>query len=83
MNLVGKQMVDFPNRETGEQVTGVKLHFTCPDNRVAGLAANTQFLRVDHACYQKAVDMPLGEFTIIYGPRGSVVDLVSAAAASK
>ena len=77
MQLVGKQMVDFVNQQTGEQVKGIKLHFTCPDDRVSGLAASTQFIRSSHACYDKAVNIALGEFTIIYGQKGSVVDLIS------
>lgn len=74
--LVGKQMVDFPDKETGEQVKGIKLHFTCADDRVSGEAAMTQFVRADNACYEKAVGLALGEFNFVYGPRGRVMDVV-------
>lgn len=74
MNLVGKQMVDFTN-DKGEKIKGVKLHFTCPDDRVSGLAATTQFFRADHVLYEQAVTMPLGEFAFDYGPRGRVVGI--------
>lgn len=74
MNLVGKQIIDFVN-DKKEPVKGVKLHFTCPDDRVSGLAAMTQFFNVNHALYEQAVTMPLGEFVFDYGPRGRVVGI--------
>lgn len=77
MNLVGKQIVSFTDRSTGELIEGVKLHFNCADNGVVGLAAMTQFIRKDHPCYQKAVELPLGEFNIIYGRRNSVQDIIA------
>lgn len=84
MNLVGKQMVDFKN-DMGEQVKGIKLHFICPDDRVFGQAAMTQFFNAGHALYDLAATMPLGEFDFAYGPRGRVVDirLVEAPASEK
>lgn len=75
--LVGKQLVNFPDRETGEQVKGVKLHFTHQDERVSGLAADTLFVRESNPCYGKALDLKIGPFDLVYGPRGRVLDIVS------
>lgn len=77
MELVGKQNVNFTNQQTGEVIEGVKLHFISPENNVTGLAAMTQFIRKDHPAYEKALDLPLGNFNIIYGRRGSVQDIIA------
>lgn len=76
MELVGKQMVSFPDRSTGELIEGIKLHYTGVENGVVGLAALTQFIRKDHPCYNKACNLPLGNFNIIYGRRNSVQDII-------
>lgn len=76
MQLIGKQCVSFTDRTTGELIEGVKLHFNCPDNGVVGLAAMTQFIRKEHPCYQKAMDLSLGDFNIIYGRRNSIQDII-------
>ena len=76
MELVGKQNVKFVDRESGELIEGVKLHFTGADNNVSGLAAMTQFIRKDHPCYDKALACPFGKFTIIYGRRNTVQDIL-------
>ena len=77
MNLVGRQFINFTNKETGEVIKGVKLHFTGSDDRVIGQASLTQFIREGHACYQKALDCPFGEFTIIYGRNNTIQDIIS------
>lgn len=77
MNLVGRQILSFPDNKTGEIVNGVKLHFTGAENRVIGQAALTQFIRDTHPCYQKALDCPFGEFNIIYGRNNSVQDIIA------
>lgn len=76
MELVGKQMVSFTNRDTGELVEGIKLHCTGVENGVVGLAAITQFIKKDHPCYEKACTLPLGKINIIYGRRNSVQDIL-------
>lgn len=68
--LVGKQIVDFTNKETGEIVQGVKLHYLCLDERVTGQSAETKFIRKDNSLYSKALDLPLGEFRFEYNDRG-------------
>lgn len=72
--LVGKQMVNFKNAD-GQVVEGVKLHFLCDDDRVNGRMAATQFIGVNHAMYDKAVAMPLGEFDFTYGMKGKIVNI--------
>ena len=76
MELVGKQMVSFTDRSTGELIEGIKLHYTGVENGVVGLAALTQFIRKDHPCYDKACNLKLGNFNIIYGRRNSVQDIL-------
>lgn len=76
MNLVGKQNVQFVNRETGEEIKGVKLHYTAPDDNVSGMAALTQFINYNNALYNKAMNLSFGDFMIVYGRKGSVVDLI-------
>lgn len=76
MELVGKQMVSFTDRSTGELIEGIKLHYTGVENGVSGLAALTQFIRKDHPCYDKAIQLSFGEFDIIYGRRNSVQNII-------
>lgn len=73
--LVGKQIVSFKN-DKGELIEGVKLHFLCQDDRVSGKCANTQFINATSALYQKAVDMPFGDFNFMYGPKGRILDII-------
>lgn len=77
MNLVGKQIVTpFTNRETGEVIEGIKLHYTAPEDRVSGQAALTKFINKNSPLYEKALALEFGEFTIVYGRRDSVIDLL-------
>lgn len=77
MKLVGKQIVNpFTNRETGELIEGIKLHYTAPEDRVAGEAALTKFINKNSPLYEKALALELGEFTIVFGRKDSVIDLL-------
>lgn len=75
MQLVGKQRISFTDQQ-GNLIEGIKLHFTGVDNRVSGLAAMTQFIRVDHPCYSEAANLMVGEFDIIYGRNNSIQRIV-------
>lgn len=74
--LVGKQLVDF--NKNGEQVKGIKLHFT-DDYRsdIKGKECLTQFFRDTHACYDKAYNLPLGPFKMVYGYGGRIEDIIA------
>lgn len=76
-NLIGKQILDFTGND-GKQVQGVKLHYT-DDTRtdVEGLAASTLFIRKEHNCYGKALNLPLGEMKIEFGFGGRIIDISS------
>lgn len=74
--LVGKQMVDFPDKQTGEQIQGIKLHYLTYDDHVSGRAAVTQFIRINNPCYSRALGLALGEFMFVFGPKGRVMDVV-------
>lgn len=75
-DLVGKQMVDFPDQKTGEVIQGIKLHFLAYDDHVSGKAAMTQFIRSNNPCYPRAINLSLGDFTIVYGPKGRIMDVL-------
>lgn len=76
MVLVGKQMVDFTNRD-GERVQGIKLHLNAPDQKVQGMACVNHFIKTDSSLYNTACDLPLGDVLIEYGYKGSIQGLVS------
>lgn len=77
MVLVGKQIVHpFPNRETGEIIEGIKLHYTAPDEKVIGNAAFTKFINKTSPLYEKAINLELGDFIILFGRKDSVIDLL-------
>lgn len=76
MKYVGRQMVDFKNRD-GEQIQGIKLHLVGLDNRVEGEACITQFVNITSPLYNTAVTLPFGEVLIEYGPRGAIQNICS------
>lgn len=73
--LVGKQMVDFPDKVTGELIQGIKLHCLGFDDHVSGKAAMTMFIRINNPCYPRALELALGEITVVYGPKGRIMDV--------
>lgn len=74
MELVGKQYIDFVDKE-GKRIQGVKLHLVVSDPKVEGRAAIAQFINYNSDLYSKAVNIPLGKIVIEYGYRGSIVDI--------
>lgn len=77
MKYVGRQMVDFTNNN-GDKVQGIKMHLVGLDDRVEGECCFTQFINFTNPLYQKVVSMPFGEVNIVYGPRGTVQNIVVA-----
>lgn len=76
MKYVGRQMVDFVDRD-GNRIQGIKLHLVGLDNRVEGEACITQFINASSPLYNNAVTLPFGDVFIEYGPRGSVQSISS------
>lgn len=74
--LVGKQMVDFKDKNSGELIQGIKLHFLGYDDHVSGRVCMVQFVKTVNPCYPKAVGLALGDFTIVYGPKNRVMDIL-------
>lgn len=75
MNLVGKQLIDFT--KNGEHVKGIKLHFTDDTvSNVKGAACLTQYISEKSDCYEKAYNVPLGPFKILYGYGGRIDDII-------
>ncbi len=57
VKVVGKQILDFTNRETGEAVQGVNLFIVTPDETVIGMKAIKQFIGVSSPAYHQAAGL--------------------------
>ncbi|MBE6112847.1 MAG: hypothetical protein E7195_07545 [Peptococcaceae bacterium] len=54
VKVVGKQVVDFVNKETGEMIKGISLFVLVEDERVIGYKATKQFIGVNSPAYDSA-----------------------------
>lgn len=73
MELIGKKVVNFTNRSTGESVFGVKLFFTYPDDCVKGVACDAKFFNGDSSMHYRASKLIVGsKFSFEYTPTGKV-----------
>lgn len=71
--IVGKQMVDYVSKKTGQPVTGVTLHLTGLSNRVEGLECETVFISSKSPMYAQCMEYPLeSEVSLSYNRYGSV-----------
>lgn len=57
LQVVGKQVVDFVNKETGEKIQGVNLFVLTPDENVEGLKAHKQFIGTQSLAYAQAYNL--------------------------
>ena len=55
--VVGKQVLDFVNKETGEKIVGVNLFINRPDENVDGLQAVKQFIGTTSSAYAQALEL--------------------------
>lgn len=77
MKLLGRQILDFTDRQTGEVIAGIKLHFCYKDDNVLGEAVDAKFFRKDSPFYELAFKLPIGcDFKFDYTPKGKVCDLI-------
>lgn len=53
--VVGKQVLDFVNKETGEKIVGVNLFINRPDENVDGLKSVKQFIAPSSSAYSQAL----------------------------
>lgn len=53
--VVGKQIVDFVNKETGEKIKGISLFVIRPDENVQGQKAVKVFINPDQNAYNDAL----------------------------
>lgn len=75
VTVLGIQGVDFPSRDTGEQVKGVKLHVKYKDSYVTGEAASNIFVR-DNLGISCLSDIKPGMLIEVdYNSRGRVCDI--------
>lgn len=57
VKIVGKQVVDFVNKDTGEKIQGVNLFLLAPDENVEGLKAHKQFIGTQSLAYAQAYNL--------------------------
>ena len=55
VQVVGKQVLDFVNKETGEKIVGVNLFINRSDENVDGLKAVKQFIGTTSSAYSQAL----------------------------
>ena len=68
VQVVGKQVLDFVNKETGEKIVGVNLFINRPDENVDGLKSIKQFIGVNSTAYEQALalDFSRGSLDCIF-----------------
>jgi len=78
MTIVGKEIVDYPNK-SGNQVRGVRLYYTsAPDkDGVEGLRAGEEYISDRYSPYALALAISVGdEVDFYYNQRGYLDTLV-------
>ena len=61
VTVLGKQLIDFANKETGEVISGVKVFFGAPDDGVEGLVCDKQWFDAKHRLYRTAKALNVGQ----------------------
>lgn len=61
ITVVGKQIVDFANKETGERIKGINLFIIRPDDNVQGLKALKQFINPESLAYNDALVLDVSD----------------------
>lgn len=59
VKVVGKQLLDFVNEETGEKIQGVNLFILTSDENVDGMKAIKQFIGTQSLAYAQALQLNL------------------------
>ena len=59
VRIVGRQLLDFPNRETGEKIQGLNLFVLVLDENVVGMKAVKQFIPLTSPVYSKLLQLDL------------------------
>lgn len=59
VKVVGKQVLDFVNEDTGEKIQGVNLFLLTPDENVEGYKAIKQFIGTSSVAYAQALQLNL------------------------
>lgn len=75
-HVVGiRKGMSFNTKEGGE-MSGLKLHLTCPDDRVEGMATDSFFISSKSACYQAALSLHPEDDIDIYFNRYGKIDAI-------
>ncbi len=61
VKVVGKQVLDFVNQETGEKIQGVNLFILTSDENVIGLKAVKQFIGTSSPVYGQALTLDFSQ----------------------
>ena len=70
VTILGKQPVNFANKETGEVISGVKIYFGAPDRGVQGVVADKQWFDDKHPLYDTACGLSVdADYDFIYENR--------------
>lgn len=75
VELVGRQSLNFKDSQSGRPIIGVKLFFTCKDQYVNGLRADSIFIREESMLHPKAETIPFGPIELEYGFKGRLADI--------
>lgn len=59
VKIVGKQILDFVNEDTGEKIQGVNLFLLTSDKNVEGMKAIKQFVASNSVAYAQAYNLNL------------------------
>lgn len=89
VKLIGLQDVNFTNKESGEVIDGVKIHFTSVDENVRGHKAESKFIKRDVfdnfnigfdklvTCIEKTIDVEFGRRDKVVGIKLWLIYLTS------
>lgn len=75
-HVVGiRKNMSFSTKDGGE-MSGLKLHLLCPDDRVEGMCTDSFFISSKSSCYQSAVSLVPDDDVDIYFNRYGKIDSI-------
>lgn len=77
-HVVGiRKNMSFPAKD-GSEMSGLKLHLICSDDRVEGMAADSFFVSSKASCYQTAASLkPDDDIDILFNRYGKIDSIVN------
>ncbi len=75
--VVGRQITNFTDKQTGELIQGVKLFLTSTDPKVVGVMTDNVYIAAGKSRYTEACNLPLNsEVIIIRNKYGKYDDMI-------